>query len=322
MVRSNKTILAYDLNLDISGGVCKFHFDVIQTRFNNTSPWVMQVPMGELDIWLNGYSLIEDIDYFFNWPEVVIVNKAYMVNPLTQNQKITIRYSGFCDSALKSSKPSDRGFIEYGMLSHNDRFDIRDDKVLRIVAGGKTFHRNSLKFAEDNLGVIVPDASNGEPYMLRDIVVPMRGMAVEDTYTLRAKSQVIDQRVVDYLTTYLPEHVQTGLNIIPKLYELFSPFLCKIIYDLKANDLNNQAAIRGNYSDEDVQDLCQPYLYLLASDPTRSEIKLNENYVTVHPHNLTTVIEVDIYQYKFIKRVIRLYFNDEMNIAQFISLSA
>jgi len=321
MVRSNKTILAYDLSLDISGGVCKFHFDVDQTRFNVKSTWVMQIPMGELDVWLNGYSLIEDIDYFLNGVEVVIVNKQYMINPLTQNQKITVRFTGFCDSALKSSKPKDRGFIEYGMLSHNNRFDIKDDKILRIVAGGKTFDRSSLLFAEDSVGVIVPDASNGQPYMLRDIVAPLKGMAVSDTYALRALSLVIDQRVTDYMTIYAPEKVQTGLNVIPKLYELFSPFLCKIIYDLKANDLNNQATIRGNYSDDDVTALCQPYVYLLLSDPAQSTLKLNENYVIVRPHNLNTSIALDIYQYKFLNRVIKLYYNGVMDVSQFVSLS-
>lgn len=321
LVRSNRNILTYDLKLRALDGLLRFSLDSVQKRNGVTGTYVMQIPMGELDLWLNGHSLIEDIDYFVNFPEIVIVNKAYLKDVETIDQRITVRSTGFCNADMKRNKTKDVGFVEYGLLSHNNRFDIRDDKVMRIVVGGGSIHRSLLKFSEADTGVSVPQAPNGSPYMLRDIVVPLRGAAVDDTYALRAKSTIVDKQVSDYMSLMQPEPVQTGPNAIPKLYELVSPFCCKLLYDLKNNDLNDPR-LRQDYNDNDVLDMCAPYEYLLKSDPTQDALKLDERYVIVHPHNLTTVIAVDLYQYKFLKRAIRLYLKDAVDLSHFVTLTA
>jgi hypothetical protein len=323
MVRSNKNILAYDLKLRALDGLLRFSFDTFQTRGGVTTMWVMQIPMGELDLWLNGHSLIEGVDYFVNFPEVVIVNKKYLKDVLTTEQRITVRFTGFCNSDLNLTRdvPKDKGYVEYGLLSHNNRFDIRDDKIMRIVVEGKTLHRGMLKFSESDAGVTVPNALNGAPYMLRDIVMPLRGTAVDDTYVLREASKLVDEQISDYLTLMKPEQIQSGPNTITQRYELFSPLCCKILYDLKNGDLNDPR-IQQNYTDEDVVSICAPYEYLLKSDPTQEGLKLDDRYVVIHPHNLSTVIDVDLYQYKFLKRVIRLYLKDAVDISHFVRLSA
>lgn len=321
LVRSNKKILTYTLQLNADDGLLRFSFNTDQKRGDVTTRWVMQIPMGELDLWLNGYSLIEDVDYVVNFPEVVIINKKYLSNPLTQTQRIDIRFSGFCTNTLQRFKPNDRGFIKYGVLSHNNRFDIRDDKVMRIVVGGKCMHRDSLSFSESDSSVTVPNALNGVPYMLRDIVVPLKGVAVDDTYTLRAKSKVIDQRISDYLSVMIPEAEQTGPNVIETLYPVYSPFCCKIIYDLINGDLVD-ARMTQNYNDTVVTQICQPYEYLLNYDPTQEGHTLDGKYVIVHPHNLTTTLTMNLYQYKFVLRVIRLYLNDTVTLNNFVTLSS
>ncbi len=321
MVRSNKTILAYELSLTDEDGVLRFSLESIQTRSTGTSSWAMQVPMGELDLFLNGNSLIENLDYYVNFPEVVICNKEFLINPLMQNQLVTIRHSGFCNADLSRTLPSDVGFIKYGLLSNNNRFDIRDDKVLRIVVDGSLMQRNQLQFAESDSGVTVPDVANGRPYSIRDIVVPLRNLAISDTYTLRAASQVIDKNVSDYMTMLMPGPTFTTPDVIPELYTVFSPFVCKIIYDL-IDGILNSPLLTTNYGDTDVANICQPYLPLLATDPTQIGLQPDPNFVIIHPHNLTTVINVTLYQYRFLTRVVSIYCNGLVNISNHVSITS
>lgn len=320
LVRSNKRFLAYDVYLDYTDGLLSFDITEDILINGNRVSKTMTVPMGELVIFLNGHSLIEKIDYVVNYPKVVITNKKFLSNPLIDKQRISVRFTGFCNSDLSRNVSTDIGFIEHKMLSHNNKFDIRDDKVNRIIVGGAAYMKNELLFSEDSSGVTVPDALNGVPYSISDIVVPLRGLAVSDTYDCRNKSVVIDKTVSDYLTLWKPEKKLDSLNVIQELYAVVSPFCCKIIYDLKSGLINDDI-LKHYYTDSEVIDICKKYEYLLAFDQTQDNNKLDTNYVVVHPHNLNTVIDIDIYSYKFLARVVKLYMNNLIDINHFVSVS-
>ena len=318
IIRSNKNILVYDLMLIANNGLINFTLVHNQKLGNSNGIQAMRIPMGELDIFLNGNSLIRDIDYIFNFPEIVIINKTFLVNVLTAPQRITIRYSGFCNSDFTSGVNEDIGFIKYDLLSYNKHFNIRDDKVLRIVVNGK-YHNSDLLFAETNTGTNIPNINNGYPYSIRDIVVPFNGLGTSDTYTARNKSILIDNAVSSYMDTFLPQLINSGPNVIQNPYTVVSPFCCKIIYDLKSNIINDSRLLNG-YNDEVVHELCAGYEYLLQFDPIDPSNKLDPNYVIIHPHNLNTVIQLTIYQYKFIDNVIRLYANNLVSLIGMVSI--
>lgn len=318
-VRSNHTFLSYDLNLQANIGLIKFDLNNIENREGFTAEYVMQVPMGELDIFLNGKSLIKGLDYNVNFPEVVIFNKEYLVSPLTELQNIHIRFTGFCDKNLKLTHVNDYGFIKHGFLSNNNKFDIRDDKVLRIVIDGKLKTRDDVLFSEEHTGVSIINTINGRPYSIRDIVVPLKGLTKEDTYTLREKSLVVDNEISNYLTLKLPQPERPALSAIAARYQIFSPFICKIIYDLNIGILNDPLLL-NNYSDNTVNQICKPYEYLLEFDPIVSKNKVDTNFVVIHPHNLFTVIELDFFSYRFVERVIKLYAKGLVSISPFLNI--
>lgn len=323
LVRSNKNILSYDLDLMAENGVLKFSLNESVNVGGVITSSVMEVPMGELDLFMGSPakgSLIEGIDYIVNFPQIVIINKSLLNNVLTTPQKITVRFTGFCNPDLTMNTPGDIGFIKYDLLSRNSRYDVRDDKVLRIVVAGKLYSRDMLLFSEKDNGVTVPNVNNGLPYSVRDIVVPLRNNGVDDTYTARAASKVIDQRVSDYMSLYLPEPVINTPNAILAQYQVVSPFCSKIIYDLAAG-LITDPRLMGNYSDMDVKDICTPYEWLLAFDPTQLAHKADTEFVVVLPHNLDTVISLDIYKYQFLSRVVHLYMNGMISLSNFINLA-
>lgn len=87
-VRTTYYFLCNDLQLQANTGVIEFSLDNLETRAGVTAEYVMQVPMGEIDVFLNGRSLIKNLDYFIQFPKIVIINKEYLINPLTDLQSV------------------------------------------------------------------------------------------------------------------------------------------------------------------------------------------------------------------------------------------
>lgn len=317
MIRSNKNILAYGLSIAPQQGVLRFNLQAHEAHNGVVTNWNQKVPLGEYDIFLNGRSLIEGLDYYVDFPEVVIVNKRYLTQPATANQLITVRGSGFCKTDLTREVPGDRGFIAQKLLSTNNKFDLRDDKVLRITVDGALYARDELLFAENNSGVTVPDALNGAPYQVRDIVVPLRGSLTDNTYTLRALSKAIDIQVADYLTLKVPEAELVGNNVIAQKFELYSPFCCAIITDLAAGNLVD-ARINGTYNDNVAMEICAAYTTLLPFDPCLEPHTPDARYVEIHPHNLNTTITLTVAQYKLVRAAVRLFLNNKVELSHFL----
>lgn len=320
LVRSDAIVLGYSFTLAAQDGLLKFSLTNRILVGSDYVTQVLKVPLGELDLFLNDRPIIEGIDYHVNFPEIVIINKEYQVQPLLKPQKITVRFSGFCDSQFQRLVPKDIGFVNYGQLSRNNRFDIRDDKVMRYVVGGALYDRSQLKFVEDNPGVYPQDAQNGQPYLIRDMVTPLRGNTTEETYAYRAKSVVIDERVSNYLTTRLPQPVPQDPSASKQLYRVYSPFFTKIMFDL-INKWLWDDRLWDHYSDQVVKELCQPYEYLLYYDPTQLPNQWPETAVIVDPHPLTTVVSLDIYYYKFLARVNRLYLFNQVDLSNHLNIT-
>jgi len=320
MVRDEKKFLAYDVDLDMSQtGVLRFGLmqDLIINGF--PTPVTLQVPLNQLDIFLNGKSLIRDLDYYLNFPEVVIVNKEYLNNPLNKLQEIHVRMTGVCNDKLTVSRPGDLGFIDHGVLSENSKFNLRDDRVLRIVIDGKLYTRDELLYSEFQNGVSILNPENGKPYSIQDIIVPLKWLTTEPSFKLKEKALAIDTVVSDYLTLKIPEPEREFPSAIANRYSVYSPFVCAIIYALN-NGTFNKAILSTNYTLLDVRRLCTPYLYLLKSDPTQQQKDINTNYIIVHPHNLTSVIDIDVASYVFIQKVVKFYTNNLIELSPFLRL--
>ncbi len=318
MVRSDERFVSYSLNLARSDGLLRFTLMSNESRVPGiVSSLPIRVPYGELDLWLNGRPIIEGLDYFVKWPQIVIVNKEYL-NP-GLNQNITVRTYGFCKPDLTREPKSEFGFVDHGILSRNKRFDIRDDKVVRFVAGGALRKREDLIFSEDDSGVRVSNIPNGTPYTIDDPMIPLRDLISVDSYEFRAISKDLDKRISDYLTLRLPEPTINTPNAIPSLYQIYSPFCSKIIHDIVEGFIGG-SEIQEHYSNAQIVTWLKDYEYLLDYDPTRKTI--DRGYVSIQPHNLFTVIEVNVYQYRFLERVISLYLDNSVDLTRFVKIRA
>ena len=79
----------------------------------------MDIPMGEFDLFMNGRPLIEGLDYIVKFPDVVVCNRQYLVNPQSEKQKFTLRHTGFCSKDLKRTEPNEFGFVRAMEFLHN-----------------------------------------------------------------------------------------------------------------------------------------------------------------------------------------------------------
>jgi hypothetical protein len=317
MIRFNSDFLAYDTTANMNDGQLKLTLNHLQRRNNVLSNWVMNVPMGELDVFMNGKSLIKDLDYVYKFPEIYIINKSHLIDPVNQAQNFHIRFTGFCKSDLSLSEVKDVGFIEHALLSNNTKFDLRDDKVLRITVDGLLKTRADFVFSEQHSGVNMLSPLNGRPYQIKDVVVPLRGITTDNTYQLRNASLVTDKAVSDYLTLKIPQPPRPALSAIVNRYEVFSPFSCKLVYDLAADRLVLEDKI---YTTGEILKICKNYEYLLAFDPSQEEQRVNSSYVIIHPHSLSTTISITLNKYRFLDAAVRMYTNNLVTLSPFVQI--
>lgn len=268
--------------------------------------------METIEVWLNEHPLVFGIDYVVVWPEIVVVTKAWMSD--TDTNKVSVRVRGVTG---KTHIPK-TGFISSGLLSNNNRFDVRDDKVIRVVAGGGLLLRDDVVFREDNtIGVdVVPD---GFPFSVDDPTIPLRTLVSKDTYEMRDSSRDTDARTEEYLTTFFP--TPPPINPVPlqSWYHLFSPLLNKLIWDYKNKNLILVEDDPDNrISTAQLDRVMVGYIDLLQFDP--AYIGYDKAFVRVHPHTQYQYVEVDELGFAFIDRVNARYLNGAVQLNQYLKI--
>lgn len=322
MIRCDDSFIAYDIELEQVAGTYYFTLSEYENRFGVHEHYVLGVPLGDMDIFVNGKSLIKGLGYTVKFPKVYILDQSCLIQPIgSEKQKVHVRLTGFCDKTLSMEPVDDFGFVEQGLISENERFDVRDDRVMRIVIGHQTVSRDDYRFSELISGINPTHPLNGQPYLIKDIVVPLKELVNENTYSLRKKSQDIDQRVSDYLTIKLPEPTRNAPNAIPSYYKIVSPFVCHLIHDLNNGELKDFIDNK-RLSDQDVVEICRRYESVLAFDPIYNNVDIDWRYVSVLPHSSDTVIDLSLYQYRFLVRAIALIIGDKVQLSDYVSFSA
>lgn len=268
--------------------------------------------METVEAWLNGHPLVNGIDYNVVWPEIVIVCKTWISDATTNT--VTVRARGVTGH-MRLPKT---GFVSSGLLSNNDRFDVRDDKVVRIVAGGGLMLRSDVVFREDNaLGTdIIPD---GFPYSVDDPTIPLRTYVSGDTYALRDTARDLDTRTEDYLSAWFPTPPPVNPVPLSHWYHLFSPLLNKLLWDYKQKSLilvEDDPDYRISTSQLD--EVMLGYKDLLQFDP--AFIGYDKAFVRVHPHSLYQVVEIDELGFAFLDRVNARYLKGEVQLNQYLKI--
>ena len=314
MIRTNETILGYYVKAAVTNGL--LFVDMTESGFLNGaySNYIMPVPMGELDVFLNGASLVEGIDYIVQFPRVVIFNKTHLVQPAnTTLQTVRIRWTGFCDNNLQHIPCMDSGFILNSTLySSAEQFLPVLDKSLRLTVNGSLVSADinglgttTMLVSLDMTGIILhnPSSSDGEPYALRALNTPTLKTLGIDSQVSRVIRDVSDMQLTKYFTSSITKRaIPTGT--LTTLYSLFSPFISAIIDGFVSKNLT---PIVGTLTDMEILVICKPFEYLLPFDPTRISDPNITKFIQVDPIAINTAVQLTRDEYAFVFRVVQLY---------------
>ena len=287
-----------------------FKFDVFQYTASGELE-TMEIPPAKLDLWLNGHPLIFGLDYQVVWPTVLITNKEWLIEGAN---RVRLRALGFCTEAGELEPVGDFGYVNNGLLSVNNRFNIRDDKSQNYIVYGKLYSRLDLKFSETDSGVYLNNVREGAPYLCSNNWVPIRGVGAERSVRLYHEALELDGRVEDYMSRYLPPPKRPESPGIPDFYKLYSPWFNKLTNDLVLGVVKPEQMV----TDKQLLDVTQRYSELLQYEPMRLDVDLH--YVNVHPHSSHNVVEVTSQQYDILRRANRLLFGNKLLLSQFYHL--
>jgi hypothetical protein len=327
MVRTNETILSYDIQAAVTNGILFTDMTESGFMYGAYTNYVMPVPMGELDVFLNGSSLVEGIDYIVEFPRIVIFNKKYLIQPSDSVlQNIKIRWIGFCDNTLKHIPCLDSGFIYNSALySSINKFTPILDKALRFTVDGKlmdprvstteltgiavTLQGTGLRWLRFGSDVTPPPDYNpisgyeGTPYSLRILNTPTLSTLGIDSQAAKITRDADDKQLSDYFTSTVAKMSQpTGP--ISTLHNLYSPFISAIINGFISTNL---PPVVGILPDMAILAITKPYEYLLPFDPARIADTNITPFIQIDPIAIDTAVQLTRDEYSFVVRVIELY---------------
>jgi hypothetical protein len=308
----------YTLELDIAQGF--LYFPITEYRYVNSiaSNVITDTPYSNLDLFLNGYRLVEGLDYVVDYPYVSICNKKYIDYTLPL-QKVEVRAYGYATDVDLINSIEIRGFVNNGVLGRNNIHDIRDDRVLSVYVGGKLIPREDVSYAEEDNTVRVADSLNGLPYLLSEPFISIKQVTGLPTVTWREASKAKDARIRDYFTMVLPEPAIDEFNVIPVRQTLYSPTISKILVDMLEHVIP-ESLYTNPYDDMAILDLLEAnYKRILTMDPLK--LGIQSSLVEIHPHLGNTVVNVNLYQYRFLTNLVRIIAGGQVNLSGYLSLT-
>lgn len=316
-VKFDDMFLTYNLELDYPDKLLRFSLNVSEVRVNgNLYNGLVEIPAGLLELWLNGYSLIENLDWFMVNGQIIIANKQFRM-PDGGKNVITVRHTGFCNPDMSRPYDSDHGWVDNGLLSKNNRWNLRDDKVIRIIADGRIFSRDEVSWAEDHPIPVLKNVRNGAPYQVLEGLIPLQGRTIADAYELRELAIKTDAQVEDYLSLKLPEGDPSTVNLIPRRHILYSPFCAKVMHDLD-HGYFDQLPLSAPYSNNDVRRWCKDYEWLIDFDPAMRD--MDERYVSINAHEGTTPFSLELKNYNFLARAVKVMLKGNITLTTSITI--
>lgn len=314
-VRTDERLLVYDLDLVKSAGYLRFSVNALEDHGDGENERILEIPFGQLDVWLNGRALVENLDYTVKWPEVVIHNREYLLDD-DDVQKVTVRGYSFCRSDLTRLPVTEHGFVEYGVLSNDDTFSVHAHKVQRLVVNGHLYDTDAVVWDEARGEATFAGERNGVPYQLQTPPVVFPDV-YDDDQAARQADDAREKQVVDYLTENNPPRERENPDFIPKRYEVVSVFANKLLQVLLDGRLYPEG-IEGHYGETEIRRWCDEYEWLLEHDIANSEY--DQAHVIVHPHWFTTVQKLTLYQYSFYVRALKTYLRYPPDVAAFVKI--
>lgn len=296
-------IVTRDLEIELSKGVMLFPLEIMEDSGNGYSLTRLDVPFDSISVFLNKRRLTYKVDYLIDYPNVMICNKHY-IDYTKEKQNIHVRLQGYNIVKDKINNREITGFVSHGVLTRNNYYDIRDDKVFSTFIDGKLKSRTSIKFSENDNTVRINHPLNGVPYTISEPKLSIKEVTGLPTLPYFYKNEETNKRISELFNSTFPEPPVGPFNVIGDHHYLYSPLVAKVIQDLLSGAIAS-SIYTNPYNDTTIQNLITgKYSTYYNLDPIRLE--LPSNIVEIHPHFGNTVVEVNLFQFRFLTNLVRI----------------
>lgn len=311
-VRTDEYFYLKEITFSDNPGIVRLDISAWEDLGSGAVNKVLEIPFGQLDLFLNNRPIISGLDYFDQDDRIVVNNLEYRTT--TGIQKLLVRGTGFCTPDLKRYEPAEVGFVEYGVLSNDSDYQIHSHKMQRIIVDGHYKDFNDVVFEEDRNGLTVQNERNGAPYQIQTPQVTLKTVFKDDTKA-RTEDDERDQWTSEAMGFYFPRRSRTNPDNIPRHYRVFSAFSNLVLVDILAGRLA-PPFVNGRYTDMDIVKQLTAYEWLKSFDILNRDY--NTNHVKVYPHWFESPIGLTDDQYDYYRRILKLYLRQEMDLSPFI----
>lgn len=307
--------LAIDtIDYDIEDGFIHFPFVYEVMTENGIERKILDLPLGQIDVFIDGIRLHYGIDYIYKDGYIGICNKEY-IN--TDTPKIHVRAFGYLYK--DTNYLIDTGFIHQGAIGRNTTYDIRDDRNILVYIDGKLIRKENIIHADTDNLVRVNNIYNGKPYTVVENFVGIRDASSLPTHPYYLKAKAKDEEFSRFFTQVSPEPQTQSFQVIQSKHVLYSPILSKLIIDMKQGSMPGQIYMTP-YDDQSVLEYIENnYGYLKSFDPLF--LNLDPTYIEIHPYIKKETIDLNIFQYRYLERVVKLIGQDKVTLSGRVNMT-
>ena len=311
----------YDIELDFSDGAFYFPLTNIEDKGTGMGNYICDVPYMNISVFLNEQRLTMGLDYFIKFPYISICNKKYLKYNQAK-QKVHIRCVGVTLDLDEINKQEIRGFVNNGVLTRNKRYDIREDRVYSAFIDGKLYQRDNIYYSEEDNTVRLGHPLNGLPYTLTDNFIPIKHLTGVDSLPIYRENNAVNKKISDLYDIVFPEPTIDEFNVIGTSHFIFSPTISKIINDIVRGVIPS-SLYTSPYDNTTILNLLDNnYSELLRLDPIK--FSMQDTLVEIHPHLGNAIINLNLFQYRFVNNIIRFITNnkpEKISMSGYVSMS-
>ena len=278
---------------------------------------LLGAPPGFVTVWMDGESLIENLDYYYRRGGNIAIVKT--PKQTIDKTNLTIRFHGYMNPKTnKPFAPRDIGFVKNGVLSYNQVFNPWHDRDIRISVNGALKFANEVQFAEAGSENVGSRYMDGMAYSVEDYQSLVEPFTSQRTIPYKMASLDIDQRMSAYLSERLPENTPHNEYITPARHELYSPTMARFI-QLMQTGVISDAEVERETMDEGI---LERYGWISKQYQDCEPIILgyNPEYVPIRPHPHVEPVEVTGNQYAFLERVNRIFLKSDLDLTNSVKI--
>lgn len=267
------------------------------------------LPMGRLDIWINGKRGIRGLDYTVDYPNFRVINRGYYTDGTAIN--VHLLYWGLSPD----EGDPEFGFIKHRLLNYNTTYDVTKYRFKDIFIEGMRALPSELAYSEDRSGTMDARFREGAPYTVERPIGHVPTAAYAGLVESREESIVKEKAISDYLTIYAPEAEITTPVVIPSKHAVVSTLMHKLIEDISAGTL---VLTNSDMSEAAVGFVLSNYRAEVAADITNRD--LDWDFIVVHPSGRTAQTTVTSLQYSFLQAVNRYRLRDRVILTTYLNV--